>query len=240
MREPARKQAFGISGNAASIMQKVFIGAAIYLSLSAACAPSETRVPGTSIQKLTQTSAQRRAPVSPAVRRIVVSIPDRKLALVENGRVVRVYHVAVGSPESPTPRGEYRIVRRLENPAYYHPGVVVPPGPANPLGPRWIGLDLKSFGIHGTNDPSSVGHFASHGCIRMWNSDVVELFALVREGDAVELHGSRDADVAAIFEEPVGVHPAESQAGAETGSAIMADSSSDEADRTKQTGGQHE
>jgi lipoprotein-anchoring transpeptidase ErfK/SrfK len=133
------------------------------------------------------------------VRRIVVSIPDRMLALLENNRVVKIYRVAVGAPESPSPAGEFRIVQRLTDPTYYAPGVVIPSGPENPLGPRWLGLSLKSFGIHGTNQPRSIGRSASHGCIRMRNRDVKELFAWVRAGDAVELHGQRDAEVARVF-----------------------------------------
>lgn len=133
------------------------------------------------------------------VRRILVSIPDRKLALIEDGRVVRIYRVAVGAPESPSPTGEFSIVQRLTNPAYYAPGIVIPAGPENPLGPRWLGLSLKSFGIHGTNQPRSIGRNASHGCIRMRNRDVKKLFARVRAGDAVELHGQRDAEVARVF-----------------------------------------
>jgi len=132
-------------------------------------------------------------------RRIIVSIPDRKLALVENGRVVKIYPVAAGAFDSPSPTGEFRIVQRLTAPTYYAPGVVIPAGPENPLGPRWIGLSLKGYGIHGTNQPGSIGHYASHGCIRMRNRDVQELFELVRAGDVVELHGQRDAVVATMF-----------------------------------------
>ena len=132
-------------------------------------------------------------------RRIIVSIPDRKLVLVENGRVVRIYSVAVGAFDSPSPTGEFRITQRLTAPAYYAPGVVIRPGPENPLGPRWIGLNLKGYGIHGTNQPGSICHYASHGCIRMRNRDVQELFELVRTGDVVELHGQRDAVVASVF-----------------------------------------
>ena len=141
-------------------------------------------------------SADRNSP-----RRIVVSIPDRELALVENGRLLKVYPVSVGAPESPSPTGEFKIVRRLSNPTYYAPGVVIPAGPANPLGPRWIGLNLKGYGIHGTNQPSSIGHRASHGCIRLRNRDVEELFEQVRPGDVVELHGERDAEIAKWFGE---------------------------------------
>jgi L,D-transpeptidase ErfK/SrfK len=105
-------------------------------------------------------------------RRIVVSIPDRKLVVVEAGRVVKTYTVAVGAPASPTPAGTFAVVARVIDPAWYQPGKVVPPGPANPLGPRWIGLNRKGYGIHGTNSPSSIGGAKSHGCIRMRNTDV--------------------------------------------------------------------
>jgi lipoprotein-anchoring transpeptidase ErfK/SrfK len=132
-------------------------------------------------------------------RRIIVSIPDRKLALVENGRVVKVYSVAAGAFDSPSPTGDFRIIRRLTAPTYYAPGVVIPPVPENPLGTRWIGLNLKGYGIHGTSQPGSIGHYASHGCIRMRNRDVQQLFELVRAGDVVELHGQRDAVVGNVF-----------------------------------------
>jgi len=132
-------------------------------------------------------------------RRIVVSIPDRKLALLEGDRVVKIYNVAVGAPVSPSPNGEYRIAQRLENPTYYKPGVVIAPGKDNPLGPRWIGLDVKGFGIHGTNRPDSIGKNASHGCIRLRNHDIQDLFARVQVGDRVSLVGERTEEVARLF-----------------------------------------
>ena len=134
--------------------------------------------------------------------RIVVSIPDRKLALIEDGRVVKIYRVAVGADVSPSPAGEFRIVHRIPQPTYYVPGKVIPPGPANPLGTRWLGLSQKSFGIHGTNEPRSIGRNSSHGCIRMRNRDVEDLFARVRAGDRVELVVERTAEVAQIFGVP--------------------------------------
>ena len=132
-------------------------------------------------------------------RRIVVSIPDRKLALVEDGRVLRMYRVAVGAPISPSPTGEFKVVSRLSRPTYYHPGTVIPPGPDNPLGTRWIGLNRKGYGIHGTNTPRSIGKAASHGCIRMAKADLEQLFNEVRVGDTVEIHAHANAETAAIF-----------------------------------------
>lgn len=136
---------------------------------------------------------------APRNRRIVVSIPDRKLALVEDGRVLRTYPVAVGAAVSPSPTGQFKVASRLSRPTYYHPGVVIPPGKSNPLGTRWIGLDRKGYGIHGTNEPLSIGKAASHGCIRMAKADLEQLFDEVRVGDTVEIHAHTDSETAAIF-----------------------------------------
>ncbi len=133
------------------------------------------------------------------VKRIVVSLPDRKLALVQDGKVVRVYRTAVGAPKSPSPTGSFKIVEALENPTWYGKGKIVPPGKNCPIGTRWLGLSLKGYGIHGTNVPSSIGHNVSHGCIRLRNRDVEELFAMVGAGDEVELYGERTAETAQIF-----------------------------------------
>lgn len=132
-------------------------------------------------------------------RTIVVSLRDRKLALIENGQVVKVYRVAVGKPSTPSPAGAYTIADRVVNPTYYHHGKVIPPGPGNPVGDRWMGLNIHGFGIHGTNVPSSIGKAASHGCIRMGKADIEDLFGRVRVGDSVELVSERDAETARIF-----------------------------------------
>ena len=134
-----------------------------------------------------------------STRRIVISIPDRSLAVIEAGRIRKVYPTAVGATSTPTPSGSYRIIQRGSNPTWYTKGRVVPPGNSNPLGTRWIGLSVKGYGIHGTNNPSSIGHNASHGCIRMRNHDVEELFELVAIGDAVELYRERTAELENIF-----------------------------------------
>ncbi len=139
--------------------------------------------------------------VEPA-RRIIVNIPDCKLALVENGRVVKIYAVAVGASVTPSPSGKFRIIHRVAQPTYYRPGVVIPPGKENPLGTRWLGLSQPGYGIHGTNEPGSIGRRASHGCIRLRKRDMEELFELVRVGDVVELRAARDAELAQIFLPP--------------------------------------
>jgi len=134
-----------------------------------------------------------------AARRIVVSIPDRKLAVLEAGNVVKIFPTAVGAPKSPSPAGAYRIVERIVDPTWYGHGQIVPPGRNNPVGTRWIGLSVRGYGIHGTNNPASIGHNASHGCIRMRNKDVEDLFAMVAVGDAVELVGERTVETERIF-----------------------------------------
>jgi L,D-transpeptidase ErfK/SrfK len=132
-------------------------------------------------------------------RRIVVSIPDRKLAVLEDDRVVKIYQTAVGAPKSPSPVGSFTIVTQIPEPTWYTKGRIVPPGKANPLGTRWLGLSKKGYGIHGTNAPGSIGRNASHGCIRMRNRDVEELFEMVAAGDAVELLGERTEETERIF-----------------------------------------
>jgi lipoprotein-anchoring transpeptidase ErfK/SrfK len=124
-----------------------------------------------------------------AQARIVVSIPDHKLVLFYGDRVVKIYDVAVGKSTTPTPEGEFRIINHVPNPTYYGSGVVIGPGKNNPLGTRWMGLSAKGYGIHGTNVPSSIGKAASHGCIRMRQQDLEELFELVNVGVTVELRG---------------------------------------------------
>jgi lipoprotein-anchoring transpeptidase ErfK/SrfK len=133
-------------------------------------------------------------------RRIVVSIQDRKLALLKGDQVIKIWETAVGSESTPSPAGEFTIISRLSRPTYYHPGKVIAPGPSNPLGTRWLGLNIKSFGIHGTNVPASIGKNASHGCIRMRNRDIEELFELVTVGDTVEIYGETNSYLAQIFQ----------------------------------------
>jgi lipoprotein-anchoring transpeptidase ErfK/SrfK len=142
-----------------------------------------------------QTAAPKRPP-----RQVLVSLRHRKLAVRENGRVLRVFPVAVRAEVSPSPTGKFQVVTRLVKPTYYHPGKVIAPGAANPLGTRWVGLNKKGYGIHGTNAPASVGEAASHGCIRMRNADVEAFFGLVAAGDEVDIRDADDAETSAIFD----------------------------------------
>ena len=130
---------------------------------------------------------------------VVVSKPSRTLLLyapVRNkAKVVRTYRVAVGAPSFPTPSGRFTIVDKQRNPWWYPPASdwakgeqAVPPGPSNPLGTRWMGLDREDVGIHGTPDSGSIGGYASHGCVRMLISQAEALFNLVDVGTPVIIY----------------------------------------------------
>ena len=164
-------------------------------------------------QKASNQSSQQQILVAKENKRIiVVSLEDRKLALIENGQVKKVYTVAVGKPSTPSPVGTFTIERRIVNPTYHHHGKTVLPGPGNPVGTRWMGLSIQGYGIHGTNEPRSIGKAASHGCIRMAKADVEEIFELVAVGDTVELVGARNKETAQLFsdgQEPVTVATAQ-------------------------------
>jgi hypothetical protein len=132
-------------------------------------------------------------------RLVLVSLADRKLAVLENGKLMRIFPVSVGSPNRPRPAGEFQIVNRVPDPTYYHPGVMIAPGSDSPIGPRWVGLSRKGYGIHGTNEASSIGKARSHGCIRLRNGDIKRFFAMVRVGDTVEIRGQSDEQTVQIF-----------------------------------------
>lgn len=134
-----------------------------------------------------------------SVRWVLVSIHDRKLALLENGKVVRIYRVAVGKNSTPSPVGAFQVVNRVSNPTYYHKGQIIAAGNGNPVGSRWIGLSARGYGIHGTNQPNSIGKAASTGCIRMSKRDLEELFEMVNVGDRVEIEAERDDQIATVF-----------------------------------------
>lgn len=166
-------------------------------------------------------------------RVIVVSLEDRKLALVENGEVVKVYSVAVGKLSTPSPTGTFSIERRVKNPTYHHDGRTVLPGPGNPVGTRWMGLSKAGYGIHGTNEPKSIGKAASHGCIRMAKPDLEELYARVQVGDTVEIVGQRNEQTAKLFGDPAGAAPAaQPMMTAQTEPAVAAPAPSTETTKT--------
>jgi len=128
-----------------------------------------------------------------AVPTIVVNRSQNRLYLFDGTKLYRTFPVATGQSIYPTPAGTWHIVVKWKNPWWYPPtqdswaqGLKpVPPGPGNPLGTRWMGLDAPGVGIHGTDEPSSIGYSASHGCIRMQVPDAEWLFDHVDIGTTV-------------------------------------------------------
>jgi lipoprotein-anchoring transpeptidase ErfK/SrfK len=106
--------------------------------------------------------------------RITVDVGKRTLTLYKDDAVYKTYPVAVGKPSTPTPKGSYKIINRAVN-------------PGGPFGVRWLGLSYPHIGIHGTNNPSSIGKNVTNGCIRMHNRDVLEIANLVPIGTPVTI-----------------------------------------------------
>ncbi|WNR46782.1 L,D-transpeptidase [Paenibacillus roseipurpureus] len=106
--------------------------------------------------------------------RIIVDLSDRMLYLLDGNIVVRGFPIGVGKMLTKTPRGEFTIINKQEN-------------PGGPFGAFWMGLSKPHYGIHGTNVPSSIGREVSHGCIRMYNEDVLQLAELVPIGTQVTI-----------------------------------------------------
>jgi lipoprotein-anchoring transpeptidase ErfK/SrfK len=122
---------------------------------------------------------------------IVVRLSELKLYLYRGLNLVKTYPVAAGQPAYPTPQGEWTIVNKVENPTWVNPApdgwgagmpATIGPGPGNPLGTHALYLDAPGIRIHGTYDPGSIGTYASHGCVRMYIEDVMELFGIVPIG----------------------------------------------------------
>ncbi|BBH21172.1 hypothetical protein Back11_25170 [Paenibacillus baekrokdamisoli] len=106
--------------------------------------------------------------------RIIIDLSDRTLYLLDDNIVTNSYPVGIGKMVTRTPFGEFTIVNKQ-------------PNPGGPFGVLWMGLSKPHYGIHGTNDPSSIGKQVSHGCIRMHNEDVLALSRLVPIGTRVSI-----------------------------------------------------
>jgi L,D-transpeptidase ErfK/SrfK len=110
--------------------------------------------------------------------RITVDTEQKTLTLRRGNAAYRTYPVAPGRPETPTPLGNWTITEKVMN-------------PGGPFGARWMRLSIPwgAYGIHGTDNPSSIGAYASHGCVRMYNQDVAEVYDLVTIGTPVDIIG---------------------------------------------------
>lgn len=105
---------------------------------------------------------------------ISINIIEHTLSLYIDNELFKIYPIAVGKQSTPSPKGVFTIIRKI-----LYPG--------GPFGVRWLGLSKPHYGIHGTNNPNSIGKNISKGCIRLYNEDVIELYDLVLIGDTVEI-----------------------------------------------------
>ncbi|RKY33662.1 MAG: hypothetical protein DRP68_01540 [Candidatus Omnitrophota bacterium] len=116
---------------------------------------------------------------------LVIDKSQNCLFLKRNNEVIKTYIVATGKDNS-TPTGKFKIVNKIKNPTWFKTGAVIPPdSPQNILGSRWLGLDIKGYGIHGTKEPDNLGKQITLGCIRMANQDVEELYDILPLGTEV-------------------------------------------------------
>lgn len=119
---------------------------------------------------------------------VVINIVSRTLDLHKDGKIIKTFPVGVGRATFPTPTGVYKVISLVEDPGWENPykesgAVRINAGNDNPLGTRWIGFkaDPKGeYGIHGTDNPASVGKLSSHGCVRMKVADAEELYKHVQ------------------------------------------------------------
>lgn len=113
-------------------------------------------------------------PAAPSPIEIIINISAKRLTVYRNGSIYREYIVATGRPETPTPTGIFEVVNKEID-------------PGGPYGTRWLGLSARGYGIHGTNNPASIGTAASNGCIRMYNEDIEALFDITVVGTPVRI-----------------------------------------------------
>lgn len=126
-------------------------------------------------------------------RAIKIDLSAKKLTLYDKDGIVKTWPVATGAPGFPTPEGNFRIVLKRYMPTWGNPGSdwavdmpdFIPPGPTNPLGLRALNLNAPGIRIHGTSNLASIGTAASHGCVRMTNESIVELYDMVQVGTPV-------------------------------------------------------
>lgn len=121
---------------------------------------------------------------------LVIRLAERRVYVYKSDRIVTSYPIAIGRNGWETPIGEYQVIQMIEDPTWEHPlnGDIIPPGPENPLGSRWIGFwtdGTNYIGFHGTPNEETVGQAVSHGCVRMFNQDVLALFQKVQLGTPV-------------------------------------------------------
>jgi lipoprotein-anchoring transpeptidase ErfK/SrfK len=120
---------------------------------------------------------------------VIVNKSSNELAFIDDEKVQTVVTVGSGKTQDLTPEGLFTVTVKAKDP-YYRKGNILGGDPKNPLGARWIGFDAKGtdgriFGIHGTNQPESIGKYVSQGCIRAQNEVITSLFPLIPLGTKI-------------------------------------------------------
>ena len=121
---------------------------------------------------------------------VEISLKNRYLTLLDDGKVIGKYPVAIGAPESPTVPGQFAVTKMDAAPVYHKKGKVIAPGPENPVGVRYVAyvqIGTGEYAIHGTAWPNWVRlrSAVSLGCIRMLNNDVIQVFNRIKVGTPV-------------------------------------------------------
>lgn len=172
----------------------ISVGGLLASSILPAVAQQTTPVATPVISADAQVVSQQVAagPSATAENRLVLSLRSRRVYLYQGDMLLSSYPVAIGTAETPTPQGEFTVSKMVENPVWQSPwtGEIHEPGPNSALGLRWIefaSTEAGSFGFHGTPTVESIGKAASNGCVRMYNEDVVALFAQVSVGTPVSV-----------------------------------------------------
>ncbi|MGF1459692.1 MAG: L,D-transpeptidase [Leptolyngbyaceae cyanobacterium] len=132
------------------------------------------------------------SPLSGMARRVklVIRLESRQLEYYEGETLLKQYDIAVGQAQWETPVGHFAVLDLRQNPLWQHPitGEAIASGPDNPLGSRWIGFafdDGYHIGIHGTNQEELVGQAVSHGCVRMRDHEIQEVFQKIAIGTPI-------------------------------------------------------
>jgi lipoprotein-anchoring transpeptidase ErfK/SrfK len=132
-------------------------------------------------------------------RDVEIDTKNKTLTITDDGKILAAFPITPGSKQLPAPIGTWQIVKIATLPWFRWDKAMlmhgkrsgdfhnIPPGPRNEVGLVWIGLNKKGIGIHGTNNPNSIGHSASHGCIRLANWDAVQVLNAVTQGVTVEI-----------------------------------------------------
>ena len=168
---------------------------------------NQTKAVAIVLKALRTNATEVRLPVTPSPpkvtdaklgKTITVDLSTNSLRLYDGFRVQRTFPVATATQPYSTPIGTWHVVEKMLHPVWVNPGTPwaasmpkqIGPGPANPLGLRALRLDAPGILIHGTPEDYSIGHWASHGCIRMHETDAIALYPLVPVDTPVIIFGA--------------------------------------------------